>query len=53
MLKSDLMFDPNITKTTLSKGMLKPKSGWKYSHDLGGELPCYRSQKRWLCPVGC
>ena len=39
MLKSDLMFDPNITKTTLSKGMLNDLNlVGNIHHDLGGEI---------------
>ena len=39
MLKSDMMFDPNITKTTLSEGMLNNLDlVGNVHHDLGGEL---------------
>ena len=39
MLKSDLIYDPNITKATLSDGMLNDlKLVGNVHHDLGGEL---------------
>lgn len=39
MLKSDLIFDPNITKATLSEGMLNDLNlVGNIHHDLGGEI---------------